>query len=577
MLLARVPAARLPFLLRFALQVTSTSPETNTSSSASPQIDYCALIRHLNVDKDSINIDEYWSHENPSPRLLEFVQGAEFTRLCGLDRILPTYYGKYKKELHLRQFYRVMLFREATWTLGEPIFEQLQSLTIPISMIEQYLGVVARLGRLERIRFLMDALFDYKASYVWTAALEELMFPIDGLKNQAMHSAMQFVKEHAQLFPGQLVGGVSFVDGGFWVDAPQGCPKEIRLEVARLLPPLRDVSSVTDENWIQLVDHIMSADLGQVETIVNRNFGRDAGISFGLVIDDGDERPFLQRCRGLKSLEMLADGSMDRFKWAVEEKRRALSRPTSGLGTATEISGGVRASGTTMSLQQQQQQQQGLVPLTKFTLTEQHRLIRDEIDDITFAFNQTLTHLAIFANVNPHSTTFQFKFGRVDLPVLTHLTLSTTREVAVIDEQFLRRCPSLKSVTFADRTFHYQLKSIVANAPAHLPHLEHLDLMGTSALKFHPATLNSTPNLVSLRVGICPMHDIETNDVFIPTLEELNRSFGIQNDNDSTNNTNSSPSSSEGTDTYMEGTEPGRNVRHNGLGTGSFFSSGTCT
>ncbi|KAH7038717.1 hypothetical protein BKA57DRAFT_474035 [Linnemannia elongata] len=568
-LLDRVPAARLPFLLRFALQVTSTSQETNTSISASPPIDYCAHIRHLNMDKDSINIDKYWSQENPSPRLLEFVTGAEFERLCGLDRILPTYYGNFGKERHLRQFYRVILFREATWTLGEPIFEQLQSLTIPISMIEQYLGVVSRLERLERIRFLLDALFDYKSSYVWSAALEELMFPIDDLKNQAMHSAMQFVKEHAQLFPGQLAGGVSFVDGEFWVDAPQGCPRDIQLEVARLLPPLRDVSSVTDENWAHFAAHISSTDLGQVETIVNRDFGRDAVMSLGLVIDDGDERPFLQRCRGLRSLEMVADGSRDRFKWAVEEKRQALSRANNGLGFATVISGGVGASGTTMSLQQQQQLRS--VPLTKFTLTEQrHRIVR-EMYDITFAFNQTLTHLTIFANFDSHSTAFQFGFGRVELPVLTHLILSTTREVAVIDEQFPRRCPNLKFVTFSDKTFHYRPENIVTNALAHLPHLEHLDLMGTSALKFHPATLDSTPNLVSLCMGIIPMHGIDHNDVFIPDIEELNRSFGIQNDSDNTNNNNnnnqnnnnnnSTLSASEEADTDMEGAEPGRNVR----------------
>lgn len=120
-----------------------------------------------------------------------------------------------------------MLFREATWTLAEPLLEQLQSSTIPISAIDQYLGVVSRLERLERIRFLLDALFDYRASYVWTAALEELMFPIDDPKNQTMHRAIQFVKEHAILLPGQLVGGVSFADGDFWVDARHRVVREI--------------------------------------------------------------------------------------------------------------------------------------------------------------------------------------------------------------------------------------------------------------------------------------------------------------------------------------------------------------
>lgn len=69
MLLARVPDARLPFLLRFALQVTS-SPSTDSPASPSA-FNYCSYIRHLNMDKDSIDRNKYWPQENPSPRLLE--------------------------------------------------------------------------------------------------------------------------------------------------------------------------------------------------------------------------------------------------------------------------------------------------------------------------------------------------------------------------------------------------------------------------------------------------------------------------------------------------------------------------
>ncbi|KAG0320300.1 hypothetical protein BGZ97_000305 [Linnemannia gamsii] len=514
------------------------------------------------MDKESIDINKYWPQENPPPRLLEFLQGVEFAHQCGLDRMLPTYYGRYAKERHLQQFYRVMLFREATWTLAEPILEQLQSLTIPVSAIDRFLGVVARLERLERIRFLLDALFDYRASYVWTAALEELMFPIDDLKNQTMHKMIQFVKEHAMLFPGQLVGGVSYVDGDFWVDAPQSCPRDIQLDVARWLPPLKDVSIVTDENWLRLEAHITSMDLGQVESIINRNSGRNAAMSLGLSIDDGDERPFLQRCRSLKLLEVVADGTVGRFKWAVEEKRRTLGRPVIGLDTSTGISECARTSSpqSAVSPQLQLSHQQHLIPLAKFTLTERFERIKDEVDDITFAFSQTLTHLNISSKDYTRAAITQFGFGRVGLPVLTHLTLSTDRRIAVIDEQFLLRCPSLKSVTFADKTFYYQLEEIVTSAPGSLPQLEHLDLMGMNALKFHPTTLDSTPNLVSLRVGIVPMHDLDNNDFFIPTVEQLNRSFGIQNEDDSSNS-NPTISHSNNADTDMAGAKPGRNVR----------------
>ncbi|KAF9154558.1 hypothetical protein BG015_000634 [Linnemannia schmuckeri] len=320
-----------------------------------------------------------------------------------------------------------------------------------------------------RIRFLLDALFDYKISYVWSAVLEELMFPIDNLKNQAMHSALQFVKEHSQLFPGQLVDGVSFVDDDFWVDAPQACPREIRLEVARCLPPLRDVSTVTDENWLQFGAHIKSTDLRQVETIVNRNFGRDAAMSVVLAIDDGDERPFLQRCRDLKSLEIVAGGARGRFKWVVEEKQRALGQPSTGLDTTTGISGGIGTSGPTMS-----QQQQHLVPLIKFTLTEQHYQMKDEIVNITFAFSQTLTHLHVYTKVETHAAAISFEFGQVDLPVLTHLTWSIAGEILVVDEQSFAAAQSqasLETLMLAIQTDNHRYRAITPLdlRPAPLP------------------------------------------------------------------------------------------------------------
>ncbi|KAF9911497.1 hypothetical protein EC991_003299 [Linnemannia zychae] len=199
------------------------------------------------MDKESIDIDRYWPQVNPPVKLLEFVHGDGYRRQCGVDQMLPTYYGKYRYDWHLRQFYHVVLFREMTWALAEPVLEQLQSLTIPISGIDRYLAVVARLKQLESVQFLLDELFDYRSSYIWSGPLEELMLPIDDLKNKALHTIIRFVREHGRLFPGQLIGGVSFVDGEFFADAPQSCPRNIQLEVAQWLPPLRNISTMTDE------------------------------------------------------------------------------------------------------------------------------------------------------------------------------------------------------------------------------------------------------------------------------------------------------------------------------------------
>ncbi|KAF9087023.1 hypothetical protein BGX23_008407, partial [Mortierella sp. AD031] len=142
----------------------------NHSSSLSlPPLDYLGHIRHLNMDRWVIDIDRLWpckrsyhSGKIPPPReIMELVQWDEFERMCNLARILPTYLSSFDRDWLLRQHFLVMLFREATWALSNPILEQLQSLTIPISLIDKYLGAVDRLGRLESVRFMMDELFDY--------------------------------------------------------------------------------------------------------------------------------------------------------------------------------------------------------------------------------------------------------------------------------------------------------------------------------------------------------------------------------------------------------------------------------
>ncbi|KAF9080208.1 hypothetical protein BGX23_002507 [Mortierella sp. AD031] len=267
----------------------------------------------------------------------------------------------------------------------------------------------------------------------------------DDLKRAAMDSMVRFVKEHARLFPGQLAGGATFIDGTFWENGSKVFPREVQLDIARCLPPLRDVTTVTDENWLRFEAHVKSMDLRTVENIVSRNKGIE--LLHGLDLDDGDERPFLQRCRGLKSLEMAARGPGS-FKWAVEEKRRALYR-LPGINTTPTTDSGV-SDGKVTSPRTLALLQQGLVPLAKISLTENDTALTNECNDVT--------------------------------------------------------------------------------PPVNLPHLENLELIGWTALAFHPATLDSTPNLVTLRLEVGPkMGNLHNEVTYIPPVDELDRSFGIQN------------------------------------------------
>ncbi|KAG0210523.1 hypothetical protein BGX33_004840 [Mortierella sp. NVP41] len=115
--------------------------------------------------------------------------------------------------------------------------------------------------------------------------------------------------------------------------------------------------------------------------------------------------------------------------------------------------------------------------------------------------------------------------GWIDLPALTSLDLRTPRHRLEMDELLLSHCPNVTNVKVADETSEYSCQAIVPCLTAHLPQLKVLSLRGWSALTFHPATLHSTTDLRFLRLAMK-----RTDCCFIPPVDELNRSYGLEDD-----------------------------------------------
>ncbi|KAF9145873.1 hypothetical protein BGX30_006356 [Mortierella sp. GBA39] len=526
------------------LAAAAVSQDTNTLASPnSNPLDYMPHIRHLNL---CIPIAYTWQHEvlhKAPPATLEYIQQEEFRRTCGAEDILLSC----RRRLRMvddpsplyHQFLRVQLMREVNWMLvnspcvvgssgveddGDRVLlgQRLKSLVIPVSDVERYLEAVCHFKSLEHVRFCLDEMLEYLEEDVEAAFEEEdetnierEVEDIPGLlkrnkdrKEQAMQDLFKFVQEHGRLFPGQLKTVTcpesEIWQSWGWIPLPQTCPDEVQFRILQLLPPLRRPSVLYEENWMQFLAHLRATDLGAVKKI-DVYFDSGKSETYGRLVEN---RGFLQRCRELRTLSMglLGKGA---YKWAVEEKKAYLENNSGGNinynDKAQEIS----------LLQEDKIEDRhlylrhGLVPLEIACISGFEELpleITDEIDDIAYAFSDTLTTLnlnipyifgeSILNNGDEPTSMSTIRIGRgwVDLPNLRDLYIDARVARLVLDPELLVHCPNLVSLgLYDDATIDYNLEEAIRNEcfPALLGKCDSMTLQGFSALTFHPETLSS--------------------------------------------------------------------------------------
>ncbi|KAG0367339.1 hypothetical protein BGX24_003277 [Mortierella sp. AD032] len=323
-----------------------------------------------------------------------------------------------------------------------------------------------------------------------------------------MQELVRFVEEHTRIFKGRLKTAQGF-DGVRWPRVLNTISESALRQINRLLPPLYKPTSITNKNWARLMEHPLATDLSDV-----RHISGVKPAQWHHTIRENFQ--ILQRCRSLKYLDILSIGR-ESFAWAVQEKRRSLCMPGS---RSVDCSGGEHGSQSSPDTEPLE-----LVPLENVMMYG-YDALTDEVDDIAYAFSQTLRRLIVLAaDIQGPLQTIHFGRGWVDLPLLTELDLKVHHHKLVLDPALLMCCPNVTLVIIADATVEYQYQDIEPCLPAKLPHLQTLLLQGWSALTFDPATLLSTPTLKTFKVFADG--NAEYTSCFIPPLKELYRSFGI--------------------------------------------------
>ncbi|KAH7058529.1 hypothetical protein BKA57DRAFT_519770 [Linnemannia elongata] len=453
MLLSQLSLASLSPVMLHALGANKTATQP---TKICPSLDYFAHIRHLNLRPEAIVLDHFWSQGDPPSEASACMQGPEFSQIYQTYSLLQSLIWRFEltcEPLHI--YYRAVLYREINWHLTSRILEQLKSISISVSDLNRFYSNMSRLGSLEHMEFILDEAIDYSWDYFGSIS-GELMSSSISREVEPLPAMIQFVREHTRRFPGCLKT-VSCSNGGLWHELEQKWPEETKLEILGLLPPLRSPTSLHRENIQHIALHLDSTDLSHIQEIsCARSFSsRPWFTTFR------DNLHLIQRCRALKSLEMdtLGPGT---FKWAVQEKK--------ALDSEKGVSWLDKSRSAYLYLDH------GLVSLEKVHLKDgAGHPLTDELDDIAFAFDQTLKSIRFssFCLSSAASRPIHLGRGWLKLPALEHVSFYTRG--VVLDRNFFKLCPSLKSMRLYDGSDPDRCQDVLTCLPADLPCLESLN------------------------------------------------------------------------------------------------------
>lgn len=537
---------------------TSIASEVSSRVLITSQLNYVAQIRHLHQQPWSIGVDQLWEWAQPPPGVGLYIQTQEFEDLCRNAKLIRQDFGEYAvlypNQTLNQRCYQILFFQEANWALANPILEQLQSLTIPLSDIDRYLepSVVVRMAKLERVHFLLGRLKPIENEEEWIPhdETEESWGPYA----RRLHPLVQFVEEHTRLFEGVLREVTMDVSALWkWYGADNGpCPESVKLEINRLLPALcTPISLITNASMLRFLAHPDTTDMSMVTELDTKVL-----LSNGARESFHGNRDALQRCRALRKLTSASLGE-GAFRWAVDEKNKLANcfEVSNGQGALNARTYWEEQAGADVQVPRQPGfWRKSLIPLEEVKILNHCSMqLTDEVDDIAVGFSQTLqsfcAHYYMQSHLQEYEQNSHVGKGWVNLPVLTHLALSVDYYNLIIDRQLLTHCPKAVTVSLTDRTFGYQCEDIEPCLPANLPILETLHLMGWPALTFHPATFHSTTRLKELSVTLSNGHgddyydslrytwdgndEISDFNSYIPPIEELHQSYGIRTESSS--------------------------------------------
>ncbi|KAG0289002.1 hypothetical protein BGZ96_007334 [Linnemannia gamsii] len=309
-----------------------------------------------------------------------------------------------------------------------------------------------------------------------------------------------------------------------------------------MLPAMVKPTSLdTQDLLLRFLAYPLATDLNRV-TELDLTVLKECDVR-GILNETGD---ILQRCCALRKLT-IDNAREDTFKLAMNEQKlynqlnhkTGLSRSHQDAHAITEWEGYVSS--------QSELQHKGLVPLEEFNIYNWSLPSTEVMDDVVTTFSKTLKRLcaieySVVGDSAALSTYCHIGGNWVDLRLLTLLSLTTSSRRIVIDRHLLTRCPNLVNIYILDYTEQYNLRDVKTCIPARLRSLESLQLTGWSALTFHSETLHSTNRLKDLSITILGfdsgdhvyswdgVDDFIFCDHYIPPIEDLYRSYDLQND-----------------------------------------------
>ncbi|KAF9130237.1 hypothetical protein BGX30_013594, partial [Mortierella sp. GBA39] len=520
-LLTNIPTSQIHEALLLGL-VARIEPETNTNTDAAT-LSYISVnhLRHIRYfSLPTYTFLEYGrgglENKNYTPEELGYISGQDLLEMYLLDRKDATCSSK-NPSSQLQEYYSNVLYREATWSLAEPILEQLESLSFPLSDIRRYLMLVGRLVRLASVHVHLDMVF-YCDCCEGSDIPQE---PRRLRKKGAFRDLVQFVEAHVRIFPGRLKT-VTTSNAGFWEEGTQSCPIEVEHEIYKMLPSQYQPTSISEYNWRKVAAHLETIDLSMVWEI--------KWLPSREVVD---HEWILRRCRGLNRFAAQALPARC-FDWAVQEK---MNLERLGQGHASTNTTTVVGPVPTRRPPGRQQQdillgstppqpahvRHGLVKLGRIVL-EECRMPSRDLDAAVFAFSQSLYMLGIEALLGPENTR-SIHIGRewCTVPSLAGLELQAHTHRLVLDPLLFTRLPRLKNPKIKDETFEYSCEDVVPCELAQGTALSVVYLRGWSALVFNPSALEWSKELVVLKLSMAR----QDGYCFIPPVDELNASYGL--------------------------------------------------
>ncbi|KAI9233331.1 MAG: hypothetical protein BYD32DRAFT_426196, partial [Podila humilis] len=478
---------QLPQALQIAYFPESASDTSSiTMHPSSPFIDYSSFIRSVHFDLSLFKINVAFSEKVRSD--LELYAAAHPQQ--DLERII----WRSLQTARPRNFGRVVashLRTTMTWTLCEPILEQIRSIDIPLSDISRYLAVVSRFQSLSFVNFVIDIAVDYHPGAIARMAQQspDLVQEFQRNTNQLFENAARFVEENVRLFGKQLrqVECPELYDGHHL----QQYPKPIMTRIMRSLPALDNPCHLHERNWLQFVFHVESTCLDNVHTVTAPS---DELRWQTELIQAGE---YLPRCRSLKTLQLsyFVPGT---FRWAVDEKNRQ------GLD-----------------------HERDLVPLRSISIVQFNSNPVLEIDNIAYAFSDTLEELIYNCNHldeeneetwNPIPQTFTAGYKWTTMPMLKSLSILMDNHVLALDPHTLALCPALQTIDISDYKQNFSLATRVWMAPLQLPGLTRIKLQGSFANGFSLDTFHSTPRLERAELSMSSTYLID-NELGQPAQE----------------------------------------------------------